>query len=77
MKFLEGKVVSKKMAKTIVVEVERKRPHPLYKKIIRKTKRYKVHCLDETVKQGDKVRIKSCRPISREKHFIFVEKIQN
>jgi len=72
MKILEGKVVSAKTPKTIIVEVERNNFHPLYKKIIRRTKRYKVHCENNDVKVGDLVKIKSVRPISKEKHFRLV-----
>jgi len=69
MKILEGKVVSNKMPKTIVVEVERQSFHPLYKKIIRRTKRYKVENGKGNIKIGDIVKIKQTRPISKEKHF--------
>lgn len=69
MKMLVGKVVSKKMSKTIVVEVVRQRMHPLYKKMLHSSKRYKVHCIDESVKEGDIVKIVSVSPISKEKHF--------
>jgi small subunit ribosomal protein S17 len=72
MKILEGKVVSNKMSKTIVVEVERQNFHPLYKKIIRRTKRYKVESENPNIKIGDIVKIKQARPISKEKHFIIV-----
>lgn len=75
MKTISGKVVSTKMANTLVVEVRKQRLHPLYKKIIRRSKRYKVHCDKGDVKTGDTVAIKSCRPISKEKHYILVEKI--
>ena len=70
---LEGKVVSNKMQKTIVVEVESKYAHPVFGKIIRKHKRYKVHCEDESVKDGDLVIIEEGRPKSKEKSFYFVE----
>lgn len=75
MKNIIGKVVSTKMAKTIVVAVERQTIHPLYKKIIRRTKRVKVHSEDASLKVGDTVRIVGTRPISKEKHFKFVSKI--
>jgi len=67
-----GKVVSTKMAKTVVVEVERTVAHPLYKKRMRKAKKIKAH--DEIgVKVGNKVRIVSVAPVSKTKHFKIVE----
>lgn len=75
MKNIIGKVVSNKMAKTIVVELERQTVHPLYKKIIRRTKKVKVHSEDGTLKVGDTVKIVSTRPISKEKHFKVVSKL--
>jgi small subunit ribosomal protein S17 len=64
-----GSVVSTKMAKTIVVEVTRRVAHPLYKRIIRKRKRFYAH--DETGKaqMGDVVRIIECRPLSKLKRW--------
>ena len=52
-----GEVVSTKMAKTIVVEVSRRVPHPLYKRIIAKRKKFYAHDADSTAKMGDVVRI--------------------
>lgn len=75
MKILLGKVVSTKMNKTIVVEVVRQTKHPLYKKIIKKSKRYKVHCQDRDLKLGDTVKIGPVKPISKDKHFKVLEKI--
>ena len=69
-----GRVVSNKMQKTVVVEVETKKPHPLYKKIVRKTKKYKVHWEGKKkLDEGTIVRIRETRPISKEKHFKVVE----
>ena len=68
-KTLTGKVISRKMQKTVVVEVESSRPHPLYKKIIKKRKKFKVHNENLKLKVGDKVEIVQTRPISKEKHF--------
>lgn len=73
-KILEGKVVSTKMKKTVVVEVERLYQHPFYKKIIKKHKRYKVHNENFSLKTGDLVKIKETKPISKEKHFLILEK---
>ncbi len=75
MKKLKGKVVSDKMAKTIVVEVLRYTKHPLYKKYTKKSKRYKVHDEKKEYKLGDKVLIEETRPISKDKHFKVVGKI--
>lgn len=75
-KTLQGIVVSTKMDKTITVRVERKFPHPLYKKIISKHKKYLVHCEDEGIKDGDLVLIEEGKPISKRKSFYFVKKIE-
>lgn len=66
-KTLAGIVVSNKMDKTVVVAVEEHIRHPLYNKIIKKTKRYKAHDEQNECKMGDKVRIMETRPISKEK----------
>ncbi len=72
---LIGKVVSTKMNKTVLVETERLVPHPLYRKRLKKTKKFKVH--DEVgVKVGDKVRIVSTRPLSKDKYFKVGEVIE-
>lgn len=63
-----GKVVSTKMNKTVVVEIERFVVHPIYKKRIKKVKKLKVHD-DVGVSVGDKVQISSTKPLSKEKHF--------
>ncbi len=68
-KSLQGVVVSNKMEKTVVVAVERSMKHPLYRKILRKTKRYKVHDEKNECQVGDAVRIMECRPLSKDKHF--------
>ncbi len=72
-KTLQGVVVSNKMDKTVVVEVHRSTRHPLYKKILLKSKRYKAHDQKNECKEGDTVRIMECRPLSKEKHFRVVE----
>lgn len=72
---LIGKVVGTKINKTALVEIERLTPHPLYKKRLKKTKKFQAH--DEIgVKIGDKVKIVSSRPISRSKHFKVSEVIE-
>ncbi len=72
-KELIGIVVSDKMQKTIVVKVERLVKHPLYKKTIKKFKKYKVHDEENKAKVGDKVRIVETRPLSKEKRWRLVE----
>ncbi len=70
-----GKVVSTKMNKTAVVAVERFISHPLYKKRIKKVKKFKAH--DEIgVSVGEKVQISSVRPISKEKYFKIVRLVE-
>ncbi len=73
---LVGKVISNKMQKTVVVEVERTRRHPLYGKVIRVHKNYKAHDENNECKIGDQVRIVESRPYSKDKHFR-VEEILN
>lgn len=75
MRAIIGTVVSIKMDKTIIVSVVRSKIHPLYKKILKKIKRYKVHSTDDTVKVGDKVQIVSTRPISKDKHHKLLKKL--
>lgn len=72
MKMLTGQVVSTKTAKTATVLVERRWRHPLYKKIVKRSKRYLAH--DELgVAVGDQVRMTQSRPLSRRKHWKIVE----
>ena len=68
-KRLVGRVVSAKMEKTAVVEVERYARHPLYEKVMRLRKKYKVHDEENACRAGDTVRIVESRPLSREKHW--------
>lgn len=74
-KIFIGKVVSTKMQKTAVVKVERKFRHPFYRKIIVRHKKYKAHNEDLKLEVGDMVKIRESRPISKEKHFIVIERI--
>lgn len=77
-KTLTGVVVSTKMKDTAVVEVSRYVKHPKYQKFMRREKRYLAHDPGNSAKEGDKVVIRSCRPISRHKHFMLVaEKMPN
>ncbi|MGE5327187.1 MAG: 30S ribosomal protein S17 [Deltaproteobacteria bacterium] len=71
-----GQVVSTKMAKTIVVEVSRRVPHPLYKRIIGKRKKFYAHDEEGTAKMGDVVRIVECRPLSRLKRWRLAEVVR-
>jgi small subunit ribosomal protein S17 len=64
-----GQVVSTKMAKTIVVEVTRRVPHPLYKRIVSRRKKFYAHDEEQTAKPGDLVRIIESRPMSRLKRW--------
>ena len=71
-----GQVVSTKMQKTIVVEVSRRVPHPLYKRIIGKRKKFYAHDEEGTAKNGDIVRIIECRPLSKLKHWRLAEVVR-
>ena len=75
-KILIGKVVSTKMQKTVVVLIKRKFRHPLYKKVINRQKKYKAHYENLDLKVGDLVEIKETKPISKDKHFIVVNKVK-
>ena len=67
---LQGTVVSDKNDKTVVVLVERRFTHPLFKKTVRRSKKYKAHDESNQYKTGDRVEIQEHRPISREKRWI-------
>jgi small subunit ribosomal protein S17 len=69
---LQGTVVSDKGDKTVVVLVERKVAHPVYGKIIRRTKKYHAHDENNVVKEGQVVRIEECAPISKNKTWRLV-----
>jgi|KBSMisStandDraft_5_1062788.scaffolds.fasta_scaffold969221_1 small subunit ribosomal protein S17 len=64
-----GEVISTKMAKTIVVEVTRRTSHPVYKRIVKKRKKFYAHDEEQSAKVGDVVRIIECRPLSRLKRW--------
>ncbi len=66
---LQGTVVSDKTEKTVVVLVERRVMHPIYKKFIKSSKRYMAHDERDLAKIGDVVRIRECRPISKRKRW--------
>ena len=71
-RILQGVVVSDKMDKTVVVNVERRTQHPLYKKFIRRSKKYAAHDENNAAKIGDMVSIRECRPISKRKTWEIV-----
>lgn len=68
-----GVVVSDKMQKTVVVAIENRAPHPKYKKIVVKTRRYKAHDEENQCKEGDRVRIRETRPLSKTKRWEVAE----
>ena len=72
---LLGTVVSDKGDKTVVVRVERRFKHPLYKKFITRSQRFSAHDADNAFAVGDTVRIRECRPISRNKRFEVLDKV--
>jgi len=74
-KRLTGKVVSNKMQKTVVVEVERIKEHQKYKRRFKVQKKYKAHDEKGEYKMGERVIIEECRPISKEKRWRVVKKI--
>ncbi|MGI5997130.1 MAG: 30S ribosomal protein S17 [Lutispora sp.] len=71
-----GKVVSDKMDKTIVVAIETLVRHPLYKKTVKRTTKFKAHDENNECRVGDKVMIMETRPLSREKRWRLVEIIE-
>lgn len=68
-----GRVVSDKMDKTVVVSVERLRRHPIYKRVVRLSSKFKAHDDENSARVGDTVRIEESRPLSREKRWTVVE----
>ncbi|MFC1700075.1 30S ribosomal protein S17 [Patescibacteria group bacterium] len=71
-KRIKGKVVSNKMQKTVVVAVDKRVRHPMYEKVLKRTRRFKAR--DEIgVKMGDQVVIEECRPLSKEVSFKVIE----
>jgi small subunit ribosomal protein S17 len=66
---MQGVVVSDKMEKTVVVKVERRIMHPIYKKFIRRSKKYAAHDENNALKIGDIAKIRECRPISKRKRW--------
>lgn len=72
-KTLDGRVVSDKMLKTVVVAVERTARHSLYNKVLRRTKNYMAHDEADECQEGDWVRIEECRPMSARKRWKVIE----
>jgi len=68
-----GRVVPDKMDKTVVVSVERLRRHPIYKRVVRLSSKFKAHDEENSARVGDTVRIEESRPLSREKRWRVVE----
>ncbi len=76
-KILTGKVIkTDKLTKTVTVETEFLRPHPLYKKLVRKNKKILVHLEGQEVAMGNVVKIGETRPLSKRKHFKILEVIR-
>ncbi len=75
-KSMIGTVISSKMDKTVVVSVEYNKMHPLYKKYVKKSKSFKAHDSNNECREGDVVRIESCKPISKDKKWKVVEIIE-
>ena len=71
-RILQGVCVSDKQDKTVVVQVERRFTHPVLKKTVRKSKKYRAHDADNRYKVGDQVRIRECAPISKSKRWIVI-----
>ncbi|MGV8145269.1 MAG: 30S ribosomal protein S17 [Alkaliphilus sp.] len=71
-----GRVVSDKMDKTIVVLVETSKRHPLYKKAVKRTEKFKTHDENNECKIGDRVKIMETRPLSKDKRWRLVEIIE-
>jgi len=71
-RILQGIVVSDKGDKTVVVKVERRLMHPLYKKFISKSKKFSAHDAENRFKIGDRVRIEECPPISKSKSYAVI-----
>ncbi|MFO0774127.1 MAG: 30S ribosomal protein S17 [Nitrospiraceae bacterium] len=68
-----GNVVSTKMQKTVVVEIERSVVHPMYKKVLRRVTKLKAHDENGVCKVGDRVKLIQTRPISKQKHWRVVQ----
>lgn len=74
-RILQGTVVSDKTDQTITVLVERRFMHPLYKKVVRRTKKFRAHDGSNGCSVGDTVRIEECKPISKTKSWTLLDKV--
>ena len=72
----QGRVVSDKMTKTIVVVSETRTAHPIYGKVVRQSSRFKAHDESNEAKIGDIVRIQECRPLSKDKRWRLLEIVE-
>ena len=75
-KIREGVVISDKMDKTVVVQVKDLVQHPLYKRVLKRTAKFKAHDEQNRCGMGDKVRIMECRPLSKEKNWFVTEIVE-
>jgi small subunit ribosomal protein S17 len=73
---LEGRVVSNKMDKTVVVAIERRKMHPIYKKVVRTTKKIMAHDESNEIEIGALVRVIESRPLSKHKRWVVEEVLQ-
>ena len=71
-----GRVVSDKMRKTVVVAIERRQPHPVYGKMVTRTRKVKAHDEENAAKTGDLVRIAETRPLSKDKRWRLLEIVE-
>ncbi|MEK7186455.1 MAG: 30S ribosomal protein S17 [Patescibacteria group bacterium] len=75
-KIFEGKITSLKMQNTAVVEVTRRKPHPLYKVLLKRSNKFKADTAGLELKVGDRVKIGEIRPMSKDKYFKITEVIK-
>jgi small subunit ribosomal protein S17 len=75
-KIRTGLVVSDKMQKTVVVRIDRRVPHPIYGKMVTRSKKFKAHDEENSAKTGDTVRIAETRPLSKDKRWRVVEIVE-
>ncbi len=71
-----GQVVSDKMQKTVVVRIDRRVPHPIYGKMVTRSKKFKAHDEENSAKTGDTVRIVETRPLSKDKRWRVLEIVE-
>ncbi len=75
-RIMQGVVVSAKNDKTVVVRVERRFTHPLLKKVVRRTKKFHAHDEGNACREGDRVRIQECAPVSKQKKWTVLSEEQ-